>query len=206
MDETYPFGEAFGPAMDRNQCIGSAQAVYHSLKKLSSSASAVPFSTITLSSVDENGAVDDAKAKAMMRVFRPDVNGELPLLAFIQCVDAVYRRYKFFRASVGNASVIDRVLENIINGVFFFVIGLMLLSFMQFNPWALLVSLTSLLVSVSFALGSSVSKYVEVNEYCVDRGLLVQDMCSERFSRRVIYSVGARACSLLPSVGRFSLY
>jgi small-conductance mechanosensitive channel len=38
---------------------------------------------------------------------------------------------------------------------------MMLLSLLEFNPWALLVSLTSLLVSVSFALGPSVSKYVE---------------------------------------------
>ena len=32
---------------------------------------------------------------------------------------------------------------------------------MQFDPYPLLVSITSLLVSVSFALGSSVSKYLE---------------------------------------------
>ena len=44
-----------------------------------------------------------------------------------------------------------------------FVLGLLLLSFMQINPWTLLVSMTSLLVSVSFALGPSVSKYVEVS-------------------------------------------
>lgn len=37
----------------------------------------------------------------------------------------------------------------------------MLLSILQFNPYPILVSITSLLVSISFALGSSVSKYVE---------------------------------------------
>lgn len=63
--------------------------------------------------------------------------------------------------SVGNASVIDKVLEDIANGVFFFILILLLLSLMQYNPWTLLVSITSLLVSVSFAMGQTVSKYVE---------------------------------------------
>ena len=41
---------------------------------------------------------------------------------------------------------------------------MLILAIMQINPWPLLVSMTSLLVSVSFALGSSVSKYVEVSQ------------------------------------------
>jgi hypothetical protein len=52
-------------------------------------------------------------------------------------------------------------LENIVDGAYAFVLALILLAIMNFNPWPVLVSITSLLVSVSFALGSSVSKYVE---------------------------------------------
>jgi small-conductance mechanosensitive channel len=76
----------------------------------------------------------------------------------------VFKHLLFFRASVRNNSVIDNVLESTINGIYYFVMSLLLLSFMEINPWPLLVSLTSLLVSVSFALGSSVSKYVEVRK------------------------------------------
>jgi small-conductance mechanosensitive channel len=65
------------------------------------------------------------------------------------------------QASVANASVIDNALEKILNIMFWFVLSLMLLSILQFNPYPILVSITSLLVSISFALGSSVSKYVE---------------------------------------------
>jgi len=77
-------------------------------------------------------------------------------------ISKVYKRIRYFRASVGNASVIDGVLERIINGFFYFVLVLALLTFLQINPWPLLVSMTSLLVSVSFALGPSLSKSVEV--------------------------------------------
>jgi len=123
----------------------------------------IPFENICLGAVDDDGAIDEAKVKALRRVFRPDSRDKLPLLDFIQSIDSVYKRLRFFRASVGNGSVIDRVLESIINGLFYFTLGLILLTFMEFNPWPLLVSLTSLLVSVSFALGSSVSKFVEVS-------------------------------------------
>lgn len=75
----------------------------------------------------------------------------------------MYKRLRYFRASVSNASVIDNELERIFNCVYAFVLILLLLAILNLNPWPLLVSMTSLLVSISFALGSSVSKYVEVS-------------------------------------------
>ena len=65
------------------------------------------------------------------------------------------------KASVKNASVIDDALENIFNILYWFALFLILLLMMNFNPWPWIVSITSLLVSLSFALGSSMSKYVE---------------------------------------------
>jgi len=79
----------------------------------------------------------------------------------VQSVDNIYKRGRYFQSSLRNATVIDRALERILNVLFYFVLTLILLSIMNFNPWPLLVSITSLLVSVSFALGSSVSKYLE---------------------------------------------
>ena len=63
---------------------------------------------------------------------------------------------------MSNASVIDKELEIIMNILYWFLLILIVMSIMKLNPWTLLVSLTSLLVSLSFALGSTVSKYVEV--------------------------------------------
>jgi len=79
----------------------------------------------------------------------------------LQSCDTVYKRFRFFKASVSNASVIDNQLERIVNYFFWLIQGMMVLFIMQINPWPLLVSMTSLLVSVSFALGPSLSKYVE---------------------------------------------
>jgi len=164
IDETMPFGVAFGPAANRNECLDSAHNLYWRLLKLTpENQESIPFSTIALAAMADDGHVDEAKKRALRRLFRPDAHDVLPIVPFIQSIDTTYKKIRYFRASVGNASVIDNVLEQIINGVFYFIVILLLLTFLQINPWPLLVSMTSLLVSVSFALGPSVSKYVEVS-------------------------------------------
>lgn len=164
LEESLPFGGAFGPAGDRDECIESSHHLFWRLLKLSPDDSAIPFSTISLAAVDERylGQIDQSKMNALRRLFRPNAKNMLPLVPFIQSIDTVYKKIRFFRASVVNASVINNVLEGIINVMFFFVLGIVLLLFLKIDPWPLLVSTTSLLVSVSFALGPSVSKYVEV--------------------------------------------
>ena len=164
MDVTNPFGEAFGPADNRDACIESANALYYRLMKLDPSGSHLAFEVLALAIAEEDVSEDyEMKKKAFRRLFRPDAKRELPLLAFVQSCDSVYRRLRYFIASVRNSSVLDKALEDTFNGLFFFVLALLLMSVMRFNPWPILVSVTSLLVSISFALGPSVSKYVEVS-------------------------------------------
>ena len=165
MDETHPFGEAFGPSTNRDECIVSAHAIYYKLMKLAPDARVLPFDILELLAVDEDGKEDPAKKTVIRRIFTPDLSETLPLVAFVQSCDGIYKRFRFFRASVGNASVIDKVLENIANVFFFFLLILILLSLLEFDPWTFLVPVTSLLVTFSFALGSSISRYVEV---CID--------------------------------------
>lgn len=169
LDNTQPFGEAFGPAGDRDECIESSHHLFFRLLKLSPDDSAIPLSTILLAAIDELeiGLVDESKMKALRRLFRPDCENELAMIPFIQSIDTVYKRIRFFRASIDSASKINNVLTGIVNGFFFFCAALLLLLFLNIDPWPVLVSLTSLLVSVSFALGPSVSKFVEVM-YCTD--------------------------------------
>jgi len=162
MDEEFPFSEAYGPATDRNQSIASSHSVYFRLIKFNTpEEKQLNFDILSIVATDDFGGVDGTKLKRLKKLFPPDANNELSLLAFVQSCDAVYKKLRFFRASVGNSSAIDDALESIVDGVFWFVLVLLLLSIMNFNPWPILVSITSLLVSVSFALGSSVSKYVE---------------------------------------------
>lgn len=92
---------------------------------------------------------------------------------------------QYLRASLGNATLIDGVLENIVssdhisslgdffhlatlniiasqfNGIFYFFLALTVLSVLQLKPWALLATLSTILVSFAFALGSSASKLIE---------------------------------------------
>jgi hypothetical protein len=63
---------------------------------------------------------------------------------------------------VGNAIVIDKQAEIIINAAFRTILFLFVLSMLKFNPWAIVVSMSTLLVTASFAVGPSCAKAIEV--------------------------------------------
>jgi small-conductance mechanosensitive channel len=166
MDESHPFGAAFGPAANRDQAIASYHNVYVKLAKFDGHENpVVNFDVIALIANDSNGVPIHDKLQAVKKLFRPDARNELPLLAFVQSCDAVYKRLRYFRASVNNSSAIDKVLQDMINGIYWFIMIFLLLELLNLDPWTLLVSITSLLVSVSFAMGSSVSNYIEVRPF-----------------------------------------
>lgn len=157
-----PFGESFGPTFDRDNCIKSSMQLYAKLLLLNSNEDKVlNFDVLLLAICNDEGMTDSVKRKSLIRLFRPDAKNHVTELAFVQSCDAVYKRLRYFQASVGNASVIDNVLAGIVDAFFYFLLVLIILSLLEINPWTLLVSITSLLVSISFALGPSVSKYVE---------------------------------------------
>jgi len=109
MDDDYPFGIDDGPCSTRQESITSAQAVYMKLLKLGPDDSSLPFKTLEMLMVNEDGQTDIAKRRALKRLFRPGKSYGISLLAFVQSCDTMYKRVRFFRASVGNASVIDKV-------------------------------------------------------------------------------------------------
>lgn len=161
MDTPYPFGKYFGKASNRDECIASAKKTYLRLLKLDPSSTVLSFDVIALLAIDSNGDVDERRKTVLRRLFRPDRSNELSLLAFVQVCDSVYKRFIYFRASVGNDSVIDQVLEQIIDGIFYFILLLLILSVLNLNPWALLVSISTLLFSTAFAIGPSLSRIIE---------------------------------------------
>ena len=115
MDETHPFGEDFGPASSRNECIASSHSIYWRLMKLAPGCDILPFEILELIVIDNEGNVDIAKKNALRRIFRPDKGNQLTLLAFISTCDAIYKRLRYFRASVGNSSVIDKVSVTVLS-------------------------------------------------------------------------------------------
>lgn len=162
LDDLFPFGEAFGPASSRDQVLDSAETVYHRLLKMCPEHCNLSYEVFDiLIDRDDGKLLCDAKKKSLKRLFRPDANREISALSFLQGCDGLYKKLCFFRASVGNASVIDEALEEILNGFFYFILVLVVLSILKINPWPLLVSTSTLLVSFSFALGSSASKFIE---------------------------------------------
>jgi len=161
MDQTYPFGEDFGLASNRDEAILSAEDVYRKLCKLEVRSGRLSFDALALVALEDDETYDNVKKRAIRRLFHPDKDGLLTMLAFVQSCDALYRRLKYFLATVNNSASLDNVLENVFNSFFYFVLVLLLLSLMNYNAWSLLVSMTSLLVSFSFAFGNTVSKYVQ---------------------------------------------
>lgn len=158
MDDHYPFSFSFGAASTRVECVKSAQQTF---RRLSGSKRHVSFDIIALLAADEEGYLDHQKKTELKRLFRPDRNGNLSMLAFVQSCDAIYKRLRFFRASVGNSSVIDKALEDMLDTVFNFILGIILLTLLGFHIYPMLVSISSLLLSCAFAFGASAALYME---------------------------------------------
>ena len=165
MDLENPFGEAFGRASTRNELINSAQILYQRLLRLAPGSYSLPFSVLSVLAENGDGTIDKQNRKSIENLFAADGDGEIPILAFIQSCDVVYRKLRYFRASVANASVIDKVLESIINSFYMFGLTLVILSVLNFNPWPLLVSISTLLVSFAFAIGPTAAKSIEVSQF-----------------------------------------
>lgn len=160
-DTPFPFSSYFGRAGTRDESIRSSQKTYNRLLKLDPGATILSFDVLGLLAIDADGNEDESKRRVLKRLFRPDRFNEITLLAFVQACDSVYKRLRYFRAAVGNSSVIDQVLEQIVDGIFYFVLLLLILSVLKLNPWALLVSISTLLFSTAFAIGPSLSRYIE---------------------------------------------
>lgn len=164
MDLQHPFSESFGPASSRDELLTSAQALYSRLLRLSANGSVIlPHSVLTVLAENGDGTVDKQKRRALRKIFPPDRSGNVSLLAFVMGCDTVYKKLRYFRASVGNSSVIDNVLENIVDTLFFFVLIILILSLLNLNPWPLLVSTSTLMVTFAFAVGPSCAKAIEVS-------------------------------------------
>lgn len=86
------------------------------------------FETIAMLALDVNGNINQQKAKDLIKIFRPDRQGNLSVLDFVKSVDSVYKEFRLLNASIENSSQIDRAFENIFNSVFYFVIVAVVLS------------------------------------------------------------------------------
>lgn len=129
IQKRYPFSYAFGPADSRELCVDSAQKLYYRLLQRTRSEEILPFETIALLTLGDDGTMmDQQKAKDLVKLFRPSREGYLTMSDFVKSVDAVYREYRLLSASIVNSSQIDAAFENIFNSVFYIIVAIFTLS------------------------------------------------------------------------------
>lgn len=162
MDNSYPFSLAFGPAENREACIESAQKVYQRLMLHTPDHDRLPFDTIAVLATTKHGGLDQKKMKTLIRIFRPDSEGNLTLIDFVRSCDTVYKTSRLLRASIANSGQIDHALEMLINWGFYIVLACLVLSANGLNPLALFLSFSSIILAFAFMIGSASSKYFEV--------------------------------------------
>ena len=94
-----PFGDAYGPASNRNESIQSSANVFQKLLKLSPGSALLSYDVLKVLAENDDGTEDYTKKKTLRQLFRPDAKDELTMLAFIQSCDTVYKKIRYFRAS-----------------------------------------------------------------------------------------------------------
>jgi hypothetical protein len=123
METEYPFSPSFGSCKTRKQAVKNSAKVYRRLLRFTPDEQVLSFDVIGSLAFREDGSLDDNRAIALLRVFLPDNDDALPILAFVQSCDLVYKRLRYLRAALSNSSKIDSVLEDIFNVVFYSILA-----------------------------------------------------------------------------------
>lgn len=140
----------------------SAQKVYERLLQCDPDDATVNFRhTIALVAVDEDGDIEPQKMKQLIQLFRPDRDGELSMIDFIRSIDSVYKELRMLRASIANSGQLDHAFEVLFNWAFFIIAACIILSVLGFNPMALFLSLSSIILGFAFMISGASAKYFE---------------------------------------------
>lgn len=174
MDTDFPFSAAFGLADTREACIASAQDVYDKLMMKERTINGeLHFDTIAVLAIRRNGDFDNDRAKDLIRTFRPDRDGGISMVEFVRSVDNVYKELRMLRATVASSSKIDQAVEKIFNIAFYVLLVCVILAGTGFDPLALFLSMSSIILAFAFMIGSASSKYFGK---CFFRGVSALDL------------------------------
>lgn len=105
LDDSHPFGLSFGPASSRDDCLRSAKALYKKLLFLAPGSPVLQFDVIGVLAYNTDGSFDEGKAKALVRLFRPDENNDISLVSFCQSCDQVYKVGEMLRLALHGSFV-----------------------------------------------------------------------------------------------------
>ena len=80
--------------------------------------------------------------KDLIRLFRPDRNGDLTCLDFVKSCDQVYKEMRMLRASIANSGQVDHAFEILVNIMFYLIVVIIILVVLDLDPLALFVSVS----------------------------------------------------------------
>ena len=162
LNTSYPFGIAFGPAENRQNAIESTERVYDRLLLNSQDGASrvLHFDVLALLAVQPDGTLDVDKLKDLIRLFRPDRQGNLTLIDFAKSVDAVYKELRLLRAAVANSSRLDKAFEKILNIIFYFFLVIIILPVLGVDPWVLFASISGFILGFAFMIGRYVLPFL----------------------------------------------
>lgn len=163
MRTKYPFRPAFGLADSRQNSIENASRVFDRLMLRTPNRSNLPFDSLALLAKDDTAGLDEEKTKLLIKVFRPDREGNLSKLDFVKSVDAIYKSIRLLSANISNSSQIDKAVESIINVGFYILLAAIVLSQLDVNPMQVFLSLSGILLAFAFMFGSSSANFFEVS-------------------------------------------
>ena len=161
LDDTYPFTPAFGLAQTRATCVESSERLYKTLQNRTPNDVLLPFETLSEICYDCNRQLMRDKAKALIKLFRPERSGFLTKLDFVSSIDDVYKDLRLFRASLANSSSIDDVFAMFINLFFYIVQVLIVLVILGYRQWGPIGSAFAFFFSFAFMFGPASSKLFE---------------------------------------------
>ena len=162
MTRPYIFSSAFGPVDSRNECYTSADRLFRRLLKIFGEEETIDVNNLTRWMYKGcHGPEDKENAAHLVIMLNPDVQNRLNIVDFVKGVDVIYQRVRMLEHAIKNASHIDREYENVINFVFYFFLGCVVLAVLNLDPLTFLVSLSSLIVAFSFMIGPGTASMFE---------------------------------------------
>lgn len=83
------------------------------------------------------------------------------MIDFVKSVDAMYKEFRLLQASIENSAQIDRVFDRIISAICYVIVTAIVMTQLGFDPMALFLSLSSVLLALAFVIGPAASNYFE---------------------------------------------
>ena len=104
---------------------------------------------------------EQQNAANLLDLLSPDKEGCVCLVTFVADMDTINRKLRLLENSVNNHSHVDKSYEKVVNWIFYFLIGCVVLAILGVDPFVFILSISALLVSFAFMIGSGVSQQFE---------------------------------------------